>query len=339
MPRSYCEDSLPAEIPNDVTDDEIIFTANRYITNGIVSDITHIVYVDPYKYNELARQQDLAAVGRVVGRLNKILPRRQFILMGPGRWGSRGDIKLGVSVTYSDINNTAILIEIARKQRDYTPDPSFGTHFFQDLVEASIRYLPLYPDDREIIFNEQFLTTAKSILLDMLPDFADLADVIRVIDIPAVTNGQVLQVLMNADREVALARLTRPSKVVELEAKKVKGRSYREVTDAHWRWRLQAAESIAAYINPGRFGVVSFYVFGSANNATAGPESDIDLLIHFRGTEAQREDLLAWLEGWNNCLSEVNYQRTGYKISALLDVHLITDEDIRTAPALRQRLA
>ena len=91
--QSYREDSAPAEIPNDVSSDDVIFTANRYITNGIVSDITHIVYIDPYKYNELATQQELVAVGRVVGRLNKILPRRQFILMGPGRWGSRGDIQ------------------------------------------------------------------------------------------------------------------------------------------------------------------------------------------------------------------------------------------------------
>ena len=73
---------------------------------------------------------------RVVGRLNKLLPKRQFILMGPGRWGSRGDIKLGVSVTYADINNTAVLIEIARQEGNYVPDLSFGTHFFQDLVEA-----------------------------------------------------------------------------------------------------------------------------------------------------------------------------------------------------------
>ena len=87
----------------------------------------------------------MLAVGRAVGRLNQVLPRRKFLLMGPGRWGSRGDIKFGVSVTYSDINNTAMLIEVARKQKDYIPEPSFGTHFFQDLVEASIAYLPLYP--------------------------------------------------------------------------------------------------------------------------------------------------------------------------------------------------
>ena len=84
-------------------------------------------------------------VGRAVGRLNKLLPKRQFILIGPGRWGSRGDIRLGVPVTYSEINNTAMLIEVARQKGNYLPELSFGTHFFQDLVEASIRYLPLYP--------------------------------------------------------------------------------------------------------------------------------------------------------------------------------------------------
>ena len=134
---------------------------------------------------------------------------------------------------------------------------------------------------------------------------------------------------MNADREMRWPGLTRPSKVIELEAKKVKGRIYHQTTDVHWRWRLQAAESIASNIDPQRFGVVGFYIFGSVNNATAGPESDIDLLIHFRGTAAQRENLLTWLDGWNSCLSTENYQHTGYKISSLLDVHLVTDDDIQ----------
>jgi predicted nucleotidyltransferase len=250
--------------------------------------------------------------------------------MGPGRWGSRGSIKLGVNVTYSDINNTAMLIEIARKQKDYVPDPSFGTHFFQDLVEASIRYLPLYPDDRGVIFNEQFLITARNILLDILPDFGNLINVLRVIDVQESTGGQVLQVLMNADTGQAIARLTAPSRVVQLEAIKSRmpifGKSSNEI---HWRWRLLAAESIAAQIDPERFGIKGFYIFGSSNNATAGPESDIDLLIHYQGNEDQRKELLAWLDGWSLSLAEMNYQRTGYKTGGLLDVHLITDEDIQ----------
>ena len=125
----------------------IVFLANRFISNGSVPDITHIVYVDPESYDGLSSQADLLAVGRAVGRLNKLLPRRRFILMGPGRWGSRGDIRLGVKVSYSDISNTAVLVEIARKKGNILPDLSFGTHFFQDLVEAEIRYLPLYPDE------------------------------------------------------------------------------------------------------------------------------------------------------------------------------------------------
>ena len=198
--QSYGVDNAPAVIPVDVPEEKIIFTANRYVSNGVVSNISHIVYVDPQKYSEITERSELLAVGRAVGRLNQILPRRQFILMGPGRWGSRGDIKLGVSVTYSDINNSSALIEIASKRGDYVPDLSFGTHFFQDLIEASIRYLPLYPDDYGIRFNQNFLTHSHNILSEILPDYKDLSEVIKVIDVPRLTDGQALQILMNAEK-------------------------------------------------------------------------------------------------------------------------------------------
>lgn len=169
-----------------------------------------MVYVDPKKYSELATHQDMLAVGRAISMLNSILPKRQFILMGPGRWGSRGDIRLGVSVTYSDIKNTSMLIEIARKHMDYVPELSFGTHFFQDLVEASIRYLPLYPDEDGITFNEEFLLGSKNILMEILPEFAYLSDVIHVIDVPGSMDGCILKVRMNAEIEEALAVLSTP---------------------------------------------------------------------------------------------------------------------------------
>ena len=206
--QSYSEDIKPAEIPANISEEKIVFTANRFISNGTVTNISHIVYVDPQKYSEISNHNDLLSVGHAIGKINVSLPRRKFILMGPGRWGSRGDIKLGVSITYSDINNTSLLIEIARKQKDYVPDLSFGTHFFQDLVEANIRYLPLYPDDEGIIFNEKFLTTSKNMLPDILPEFEYLSDVIKVIDIPAATDGKNLQVLMNAITDEAVGVLT-----------------------------------------------------------------------------------------------------------------------------------
>jgi len=203
--QSYSEASQPAAIPTEISHDRILFSANRYISNGTLSDISHIVYVDPQKYSQLSDHQELLAVGQAVGAINKLLPKRGFVLMGPGRWGSRGDIKSGVNVSYSDINNCAMLVEIARKRGDYIPDLSFGTHFFQDLVEASIRYLPLYPDNPGVIFNETFFEQSNNILPEILPEFAWLKDVIQVIDIPRSTAGKTLQILMNADDEQALA--------------------------------------------------------------------------------------------------------------------------------------
>ncbi|HUI82654.1 MAG TPA: PEP/pyruvate-binding domain-containing protein [Candidatus Binatia bacterium] len=325
-PQSYSGDAVPVAIPQDLPQDRVIFSANRYVSNGKVPEVTHIVYVDLEGYSQLPDHRAMQDVGRAVSRLNKLLPKRQFILIGPGRWGSRGDIRLGVPVTYSDINNAAMLIEVARQKGNYLPDLSFGTHFFQDLVEASIRYLPLYPDDPGIAFREPFLRCSRSVLQELLPEFAHLSDTLRVIDLPRETNGQILRVLMNAELDQAVAFLSPPQKEAgQLEAGfAAAGR----VGEEHWRWRYRMAQRIAAQLAPQQFGVKAFYLIGSTKNATAGPGSDIDLLLHFRGTEEQREELMLWLEGWSRCLAEMNFLRTGYRCEGLLDVHLITDTDI-----------
>jgi pyruvate, water dikinase len=325
-PQSHVGDSTPSAIPHDIPPERTIFSANRYVSNGKVPDITHIVYVDPARYSELSDLEEMKGVGRAVGRLNNLLPKRQFVLIGPGRWGSRGDIRLGVNVTYSDINNTAVLIEVARKKGSYVPDLSFGTHFFQDLVESSIRYLPLYPDDEGITFREEFLRSSATILAEILPEYAHLSDTIRVIDVPAVTGGMVMRVLMNGDQDEAVGVLVSPQVSQGDIIEEAPRDEYRP--EHHWRWRLRFAERIAAELDPERFGVQAFYLLGSTKNATAGPGSDIDLIIHFRGSPVQLGDLKSWLEGWSLCLSEVNFLRTGYQSAGLLDVHIITDEDI-----------
>ncbi len=208
--QSHYEDHAPAVIPHDLPRDKILFSAMRYVTNGRVPDIEYIVYVDPEAYGRLATAKELLEVARAIGRLNSLLPKRRFVLIGPGRWGSRGDIKLGVSVTYSDISNTAMLMEVARRQGNYVPELSFGTHFFQDLVEANIRYLPLYPDEDGVVFREEFFTGAANQLPRALPEFAHLADTVRVIDVAEASGGDVLHVLMNAETEEAVGVLGPP---------------------------------------------------------------------------------------------------------------------------------
>lgn len=331
-PQSSSVEDAPDAIPRALPRNDLLFSARRFVSNGRVPDITHVVYVDPTEYVRLGGLDLLRDVGRAVGRLNAVLPKRQFILMGPGRWGSRGDIRLGVSVTYSDINNTALLIEIARRTGNYVPDLSFGTHFFHDLVEARIRYLPLYPDEPENHLNEAFLRGGRNLLPELVPELAHISNTVRVLDIPAEREGQVLKVLLNADLDEAVGVFAHSPPPSMTGGTRGDARGRRPLPEPHhadhWQWRLQMAERLAGYLDGDRFGVVAMWVMGSTKNATAGPGSDIDLIVHFDGTARERAELLLWLEGWSLSLAEINYLRTGYQSSGLLDVHLITDEDI-----------
>ncbi|MBI3924981.1 MAG: PEP/pyruvate-binding domain-containing protein [Armatimonadetes bacterium] len=207
--QSDAGETASATIPQTLDPACVLFSARRYVSNGQVPEIRYIVYVDPAGYAELESEDALREVGRAVGALNKVLPARRFILMGPGRWGSRGDIRLGISVSYSDICDAALLVEMARTRGDYTPDLSFGTHFFQDLVEAGIRYLPLYPDEPGVLFNEPFFLGSTNRLGELLPAYAHLSRVLRVIDVSS-ENGKVLRVLMNADQDYAVGFLDSP---------------------------------------------------------------------------------------------------------------------------------
>jgi hypothetical protein len=198
--------------PTDVPEEDKFFSAHKLVPHGVVSEIRYIVYVDPEMYSRIPKRSVKLEIGRVIGRLNKQLENERFILMGPGRWGS-SNIDLGVKVTYADIFNTQVLVEIAMRKEGETPEVSYGTHFFQDLVESRIYPLPLYPDDEGVIFNRAFLDSASNVLPKLLPADAPYADYVKVIDVPAVSNGRSLEIVMNGDQREALAYLTTGSKV------------------------------------------------------------------------------------------------------------------------------
>jgi len=338
-PQSRSKDSLPAAIPAEIPSKNIVFTANKHISNGKVTGIKTVVYVDPDEYGRLEDHQDLLRVGKAIGELNRILYRKSFILMGPGRWGSRGDIKLGVRVTYSDISNTAMLIEIAKKKSKHQPELSFGTHFFQDLVEANIKYLPLYPEDNGVVFQSSFFHGNTNALAATLPEYADLSNVIKVINISENYFKKELVVLMNADLGKAVAYLDQPHKIDRNQQIKFSEEHESGRADGDgWKWRHYMAEKIAAMIDMEAYSVKGIYLFGSTSSGTARLNSDIDLLIHFDGTEEQKQKLSTWLEGWSLALSEMNYLKTGYSSNGLLDVHFVTDRDIENKTSYAMKI-
>jgi len=321
----------PAPIPQNLDNNDVVFTANKFISDGAIRDITHIVYIDGDGYDRLTTKEDLFSVGRAVGLLNESLPKRKFVLIGPGRWGSRGDIKLGVRVTYSDISCTAALIEVAFKKASYVPVLSFGTHFFQDLIEANILYVPIYPDQPGIIFRESFFRCSENNLGKILPEYSYLSDVVKVIDVPAANYGKKLAIHMNSNLEQAIAFLTDEQKShIDKDKMDEPGQvNWRISQDKeHWQWRYYMAKQIADNIDMEKMGVKGVYLFGSTNSGNSSMGSDIDLLLHIDGDDKQRSLLKSWLDGWSQALAKINFLHTGYDAGKLLDFHLVTDQDI-----------
>jgi hypothetical protein len=190
-------------VPADVTRSQILFTTQTAFANNVVSDLEYIVYVNPRAYDRLPTRDAKLQIAGVVNLLNKLLENRRYALMGPGRWGSN-DINLGVRVTYSNINKTKLLVEIAFTKDGYTPEVSYGTHFFQDLVEAEITVTSLFPDDPGTFFNEAFAVESENLLSTLAPEAAPSADVVRVINVPAVRGGEYLHVYMDGTTKESL---------------------------------------------------------------------------------------------------------------------------------------
>jgi hypothetical protein len=187
-------------IPEQIPEEQILFVTNAGFSNSMIDNIEYIVYVNPRAYDTLQTYEEKLEIASVVNALNKHLASKHYALMGPGRWGSN-DINLGVRVTYSNINKARLLMEISFAKEGYTPEVSYGTHFFQDLVEADIVIAPLFPDDPNALFNEAFLVNSQNILSDMAPEFKDCREVVRVIHVPSVRSGQFLHVYMDASNQ------------------------------------------------------------------------------------------------------------------------------------------
>ena len=208
-PLSQRAEDIAVTIPKNIPPESILFTSNRLVPDGRAESIRYIVYVDPHAYYDLHNATIKQELARAIGRLNKRLENETFILIGPGRWGSV-NIDLGVHVTYADIFNTKVLVEMAVAHNGYTPELSYGTHFFQDLVEAGIHSLALHLGDEteSASFKEAFFANSSNVLSELLPEDASLSQYLKVIDLDRLPGNPRLNILMNGAREEAVGFLS-----------------------------------------------------------------------------------------------------------------------------------
>jgi hypothetical protein len=201
----------PVEIPQVADHERVLFETRRDIfRSAIAENIAVIVSVDGVAYQKLESDVARLEVARLLGRVNRALKGRRYMLIGPGRWGS-SNLNLGVKVNYGEINNATVLAEVGSTRQGYTPEVSYGTHFFQDLVEADIVPLALFPDEEGSYLDEQFLATAPDALRSVVEteEIAPaVAACVRVIDLEA-TEGGVVGVYLNAAEERGLSVVSR----------------------------------------------------------------------------------------------------------------------------------
>ncbi|MEJ5201054.1 MAG: PEP/pyruvate-binding domain-containing protein [Anaerolineales bacterium] len=199
--HSWSFEGINVLIPKDLPGEDVLFVCNHMVPVGRVSNIEYVVYVDPGAYYRLSKPHDFTEVARKIGQLNKALEGHSFILIGPGRWGST-DYLQGVSVTYADIFNARALIELASQKGGYSSEPSYGTHFFQDLVESQIYPLAVSAEDEADCFNHSFVMQAKNWIHELIPENSAAIDCIRLIKIRTERPNHELEIAMDGQKGI-----------------------------------------------------------------------------------------------------------------------------------------
>jgi hypothetical protein len=204
-PQSHLKESV-VQLPEHLNKQDIIFRTHRMAPQGRVNAIRYVVFVAPECYFALPTPAARAELGRTLGRLNAQLKDETFICVGPGRWGTNNP-DLGVRIGYSDIYHTRALVELTGQGIGAAPEASFGTHFFQDLVESNIYPLAIYLDDKNVRFNRAFFYETPNCLEDFLPEEGQREHCLRLIKVADYRPGHHLELVMDDEKGQSVAFL------------------------------------------------------------------------------------------------------------------------------------
>ena len=180
--------------PKAIPDKRIVLkTRGPIIGNNTQTVIDRLIYVVPEVYGKM-KESERYAVARLIGRLTHLEKEGQkpaIMIVGPGRWGTTTP-SLGVPVSFAEINTVLALCEVAVMHEGLIPEPSLGTHFFNDLVEMDMLYIALYPDKNENLLNAKFFEETENQLGRLLPDADAWSKVVRVFDSAPSGKGRIL---------------------------------------------------------------------------------------------------------------------------------------------------
>jgi hypothetical protein len=205
-PQSHLAASEKISMPA-LASEDIIFSTQFVVPRGFIERIDYVLFVPPEGYFALPTLTHRTRLARAIGELNNNLGRESFICTGPGRWGSSNS-DLGVPIDYSDIYNTKALVELAGQGVGPEPEPSLGTHFFQDLLESQIYPLAIYLDSATTIFNHDFFYETPNRLTQFVKNAdEELLDCLKLIRVSDFAPDHYLQIIMDDEKNLAVAFL------------------------------------------------------------------------------------------------------------------------------------
>ena len=203
-PQSFMKDEVKISIPTDIEGQNILFSSRIMVAGGHLDEINYVLYVPAEAYFAIPTHTERYKLERAIGKLNTALETENFICVGPGRWGTSNP-DLGVHVDYADIFNSKALMELSGKGIGPAPEPSLGTHFFQDLLEGQI--FPLATHIGEDVFNDDFFNNTPNRLDEWLSSEEQLSTCLRLIRVQDHRENHHLELVMDGDNGRALAFL------------------------------------------------------------------------------------------------------------------------------------
>jgi hypothetical protein len=204
-PQSHLQEEA-VHLPERLDQKQIILSTTKMAPHGKVPGIRYVVFIPPEGYYALPTSEARNELTRAIGKLNNVLDDEIFICVAPGRWGTVNP-DLGVRVNYADIYNTSALVELSGKGVGPAPEPSYGTHFFQDLIESRIFPLAVHLDDKDSQFNRAFFYDAPNRLMTWAPELENLQNTLRVVHVDDVAPGHVLELIMDSEAGRSVAFL------------------------------------------------------------------------------------------------------------------------------------
>ena len=205
-PQSMLKETPAGKIPEQLESGHILFSTRFMVPCGFLTNIRYVLFVPPAAYYALATERARKDLRQVISQLNKALPEKSFICVGPGRWGSE-NTDLGVYVVYSDISRTGALVEVSGKGIGIAPEPSLGTHFFQDLMEAQIYPLAVNLDEADAVFRSDFFNDTPNTITSWIDCKEDACQEVRLIAVADYLAGHHLDLAMDDEAGQAVAFL------------------------------------------------------------------------------------------------------------------------------------